>query len=803
MTTADASLLGDIVAGLPVAVYRTTPEGRFVAGNAALVEMLGAGSLEALQEVDVRSLYAEPARRDQLVDRVSKGGQIPVDELEIRRLDGRHIWVRIRSQAVVAEDGSIAYFEGVMEDISKLHEADERLRRSNVLLDSLTKMQLRYISGVDVGELFDGLLEELLASTGCDYGFIAQMLHDDEGPFVRTWAMTDISWSDTTRAMFAEYGPRGMEFHNLDTLFGRVVTGPEAIISNDPRHDPRTAGRPEGHPPLDSFLGVPIMKGGEVLGMVALANRPGGFEEWMVSYLEPLAATVGSLIEAATSERERSAAQSREERTAALYRVVVEQAAEGIVAFRDDGTIAAANSAAGRLVGVPEEELIGRSVTEFMPTGLVEDLWAAGIEAIATGSTLQASARRLDGREVPVEMSLIRSDIGAAPITTLIVRDIAERKAFEQALLDARDDAERTSRAKDEFLAGMSHELRTPLNSVIGLSSVLSRELHGPLTDKQTEYVEQIESSGRHLLAIIGDILDLAKIEAEKLKPHIVEVEVPALVDEAVTVVHELAVGKGLAVEVDIPDSIPVVLADHLRAKQILLNLLSNAIKFTDEGGSIGVRVRHDGELMRLAVWDSGIGIAPDRLDDIFTAFEQVDSSLSKKHEGTGLGLALSLRLAEMQGGTLSVESSVGTGSVFTLTLPAADGWDAAVEVEHRAPVLIAEDDESLREAMVAELVGRGFDVVEAVDGNDAVEAAKATHPRLIVMDVQLPELDGLSATKVLREDPSTGSIPVLALTTVARRGDGERCLEAGCVDFLEKPATPKAIAEAVAGVLG
>ena len=676
MTTADPTLLGDIVADLPVAVYRTTPEGRFVAGNAALVEMLGADSFEAIQEVDVRSLYAEPARRDQLVERISAGERIPVDELEIRRLDGVHIWVRVRSHGVLADDGSVAYLEGVMEDVSDLHEADERLRRSNVLLDALTKMQLRYIAGVDVGELFDGLLDELLASTGSEYGFIAQLLHDDGGAFVRTWAMSNISWDEATRAMYAEHGPRGMEFHNLDTLFGKVVTGPEAIISNDPRHDPRSAGRPEGHPPLDSFLGVPIVKGDEVLGMVALANRPGGFEEWMVPYLEPLAATVGSLIEAIVSERERAGAEEREARTAELYRLAVEQAAEGIVAFHDDGTIAAANVAAGRLVGVPEDALIGENVMRFMPRGRVEALWEAAVEAIATGSSLEAAALRADGTEVPVEMSLIRSEIETAPITTVIVRDIAGRKAFEQALLDARDTAERTSRAKDEFLAGMSHELRTPLSSVIGLSSILSLELHGPLTEEQAEYVEQIEASGRHLLAVIGDILDLAKIEAERHEPRIVEVEVPVLVDEAATVVREQAVGKGLGLEVEIPDPMPLVAADRPRAKQILMHLLSNAVKFTEEGGRLGVRASHDQGLVHLAVWDTGVGIPQDRLDDIFSAFEQVDASLARKHEGTGLGLALSRRLAEVQGGTLAVESSEGSGSVFTLTLPAAAGRD-------------------------------------------------------------------------------------------------------------------------------
>jgi PAS domain S-box-containing protein len=676
MVSPDPSLLGDIIASLPVAVYRTSPEGRFVAGNAALVQMLGAGSFAELAEVDVRSLYADPSQRDHLVRRVSGGEELPAEELKITRLDGAPIWVRVRSRGVLENDGSIAYFEGVMEDVSELRSADERLHRSNALLDTLTKMQNRYIAGVDVGDLFDGLLAELLAATDSEYGFIAQVLRDDDGAFLRSWAMTDISWNEATREMFAEHGPRGMEFHNLDTLFGRVVTGEGPIISNDPLHDPRTAGRPEGHPPLDSFLGVPIRKGDDVLGMVALANRPGGYDEWMIGYLEPLAATVGSLIEAVVAERELRAAEVREQDTEELYRSVIERATEAIVSFRDDGTIVAANHAAASLAGVDVADVVGSELRRFVPGDRLEQYLEQGEEAFRSGAPLEAAVLRADGSEHPVEMSFVRSEFGARPITTLIIRDIAERKAFERALLEARDVAERTARAKDEFLAGISHELRTPLNSVIGLSSILGKELHGPLTDKQSEYVAQIESSGRHLLAIISNILDLAKLEAEKLEADLTDVEVAGLVDEAASLMRELAVGKGVTLSIEVPPALPAVVADHLRAKQVLLNLLSNAVKFTEEGGKVGVRARQDGPAVSIAVWDTGEGIPADKLQTVFEAFVQVDSSLARKHEGTGLGLTLSRRLADMQNGHLSAESILGEGSVFTLTLPVAS--DAA-----------------------------------------------------------------------------------------------------------------------------
>jgi signal transduction histidine kinase len=237
-------------------------------------------------------------------------------------------------------------------------------------------------------------------------------------------------------------------------------------------------------------------------------------------------------------------------------------------------------------------------------------------------------------------------------------------------------------------LANMSHELRAPLNSVIGLSAVLARQLHGPLTDKQAEYIAQIESSGRHLLALVADILDLAKADADRLHTEIVDVDTAELVAQAVGMIREQARERDIAVLVDVPATLPAARADALRARQMLLNLLSNAVKFTEPGGQVGVSARADGASIALDVWDTGIGIAADQLDLVFEPFEQIDSPLARQHAGTGLGLALTRRLAELQGGSVSAQSIVGRGSVFTISLPAAVVEDADPELEHLAVVV-------------------------------------------------------------------------------------------------------------------
>lgn len=669
----ESSSLGDVFARLPVAVYRTSAEGRFLAGNDALVELLGASSFDDLARLEVASIYADPTRREWLLRRALAKLPIPVEDLQLRRLDGGLRWVRVSSHTVRDDDGRALYFEGVMEDVTALHSADEQLRRSNELLATLTTMQTKFSAGVDVGELFDALLDDLLRATGSEYGFIAQLLHDDAGPFLRTWAMSDISWNDTTRALFAQYGPRGMEFHNLDTLFGTVITGAAPIISNDPLSDPRAAGRPGGHPPLTSFLGVPIRRGEEIMGMVALANRPGGFDDELIHFLSPLVTTVGSIIEATVADRLLQEARQRQKANEELYTSIVDRAADAIVSVTDGGRIVLANLSAHVLLGMRADSLVGERLVTFIPQRARRSSFSRGFAALASGTSIELLVRRADGTEHPIEATFVRGERQGVGVTTIIARDIAARLQLEDNLRLSRDIAESAARAKDELLAGMSHELRTPLNAVIGLSSVLRKELHGPLAPKQREYVEQIEGSGRHLLSVINDILDMAKAEAEKSAPRRTDEDPRALVSDAVGLIGELAVAKSIELTKNVPSGIPSISVDRLRARQVILNLLSNAVKFTASGGRIGVDAAVEPDTVAITVWDTGIGIAPDDLERIFQPFEQVDSSLARRHEGTGLGLALSRRLAEAQGGTLTVESTLGVGSRFTARFARSD----------------------------------------------------------------------------------------------------------------------------------
>jgi PAS domain S-box-containing protein len=399
-----------------------------------------------------------------------------------------------------------------------------------------------------------------------------------------------------------------------------------------------------------------------------------------------------------------------------------------------------------------------------------------------------------------------------------IYEDITEAKQMESALLAAKQAAEAGSRAKTEFLASMSHELRTPLNAILGMAEALTDQILGPLTEPQLKSARTISTSGKYLLALINDILDLSKIEADKLEVAFSPVAVKPVCEASLQFIRQTAHQKRLRVEVNLDARVLTVQADERRLKQILVNLLSNAVKFTPEGGAVGLEVAGDPELkrVRFTVWDTGVGIAPADQARLFQPFVQLDSRLSRQYAGTGLGLALVRRLTELHGGRVTVESAPGQGSRFTAILP----WQPAASPAPAAPsteplpadpmriagsarrdkpvVLLAEDDEANVMVMTAWLAPQGYHIEVAANGNEAVARARQLRPALILMDVQMPGMDGLEATARIRAEPELASIPIIMLTAMAMSGDREHCLAAGADDYLSKPLDMKQLVAAM-----
>jgi PAS domain S-box-containing protein len=403
-------------------------------------------------------------------------------------------------------------------------------------------------------------------------------------------------------------------------------------------------------------------------------------------------------------------------------------------------------------------------------------------------------------------------------------RDLELRVSQRTAALNRTNaELEHANRAKDEFLANMSHELRTPLNSILGLSESLLEQRRDPLTDEQQRSLEIISTSGHHLLDLINDILDLSKIEAGKFDyfPQIVDVD--TLCRSSLSFVRSQAVRKSITINCINEVSNLTMWADPRRLKQILVNLLTNAVKFTSEHGQVTLRVRADAEqgVIQFSILDNGIGIAPQDLRRLFQPFVQLDSRLNRQYEGTGLGLALVQKLTDMHGGSVAVESEVGVGSCFSVNLPwhpeeqspqepgalasnlpitsASRGSPLPSTKPLSQGVILLAEDNTLNILTIAEyLESYGYKVVKAHDGLEAIEKAEANDPSLILMDIQMPVMDGLEAIRRLRLISRFVATPVIAVTALAMPGDRERCLEAGANEFLSKPVHLKQLLKTI-----
>jgi signal transduction histidine kinase/ActR/RegA family two-component response regulator len=392
--------------------------------------------------------------------------------------------------------------------------------------------------------------------------------------------------------------------------------------------------------------------------------------------------------------------------------------------------------------------------------------------------------------------------------------EISSRNEALAISLKLRDEAEAASATKSEFLTNMSHELRTPLTAVIGFSDLLGDQLFGKLNEKQSGYVAEISSAGRHLLRLINDILDLAKVESGKMDISLSPVDLPELLGHCLVMIRETAMKRGLAVDLKVSEQIDgKIQADDVRLKQIVMNLLSNAAKFTPSGGTIRLAAEILGKEILVSVSDTGVGLKPDDQKRIFQPFEQLDSSFSRQEQGTGLGLALVRKLVELHGGRVWVESEgEGMGSNFKFVFPfiqAEKDMDSQLgpelvnfpsltlpdfsdEEKNHPTVLVVEDNESNMKFTTDLLEAAHYKAIHAFSAEEAIKIAETENPALILMDVSLPGMDGLEATQILKRNTATSHIPVIALTAHAMKDNENSAKLAGCDAYILKPVDTK-----------
>ncbi len=495
----------------------------------------------------------------------------------------------------------------------------------------------------------------------------------------------------------------------------------------------------------------------------------------------------------------------------AYARLLFESAPDSISVADVEGNVIDVNRLFEIQHQVKREEIRGRHLSElniFPAEELAKiETYLAGVIQ-GKGNFVEINFYNPGGGTHTLEMSSYPIEVQGRQLIVNTTRDITLHKKAEDSLRLANAEMERALHVKDEFLANMSHELRTPLNAVLGMSESLEEQIAGPLNDKQLKYIRTINESGKHLLELINDILDLSKIEAGRMELNVSQVSVSSICEASMRMVKEQALKKNQEVSLKIDPEVKIIMGDERRLKQALVNLLSNAVKFTPNDRRVGVEVKGNNrnQTVTFSVWDEGIGMAPDQLNLIFKPFVQLDAGLAREFSGTGLGLVLVAQMIRLHGGSVSVESKEGQGSIFSFTLPWVDVEGIASakkqpqkteagptsEEKRGEKILIVEDTDSIIMLLSEYLHYKGYEIIVAHNGMEGVILAAKEKPDLILMDVMMPVMDGVEATQQIRAEKDLQEIPIIALTALAMSGDKERCLQAGMNDYISKPVQMK-----------
>ncbi len=486
---------------------------------------------------------------------------------------------------------------------------------------------------------------------------------------------------------------------------------------------------------------------------------------------------------------------------------------QGFVVANAAGFITETNPALLNMLDLPETAVVGQPLATLADFGTGIDVR----KVIAAGDfELEVNLRRADGSQLPCHASggTVWDEDGRDRFTFALLSDISKRVAIEKALQQAKETAEETAQIKSDFLANMSHEIRTPMNAIIGMAHLMEKT---SLDARQRDYLQKIHGSSQHLMGILNDILDFSKIEAGHMRVEQIEFELAKVLDNLGTLVAEKASSKGIALIFRVDPAVPhFLIGDPMRLGQVLINYANNAVKFTEQGEiriEISLREAADDQtdqslMLRFAVCDTGIGLTPEQQANLFQSFQQADNSTTRKYGGTGLGLAICKRLVELMDGEVGVDSEFGKGSTFWFTarlgrsnrqpdhspaLPQDETQLAAVQGAH---VLLVEDNALNQEVATELLTAAGLAIDLAENGAVALAKVQETSYDLVLMDMQMPVMDGLDAARAIRTLPGFAKLPIIAMTANAMADDRDHCLAAGMNDHIAKPIDPELLWE-------
>ncbi|HLK50515.1 MAG TPA: PAS domain S-box protein [Bryobacteraceae bacterium] len=746
-----------LLANIPDVLWTIDSQFRFtfISSN---IERISGFSLEEIHQSGAR-LYLDcvhPEDRTRVIEGLRalfEHGR-PYDiECRVRRKPGDWIWVHDRAYSTY-EKGGVRYADGILTEITARRQAEEKLRK--------TEEQYR--------TLFQGISDAVL--------LVAINPDRSLGRFLE---VNDIACE---RLGYSREELLRMTPQNIDEL-GQAIPLPSSLVGNGPI----------------VFETVQITKEGRKIPveisarLMEFQGRPAGLG---------LARDITRRKQAEQMLRE------SEER----LRSLIESTQDWVWEVDVQGRYTYCSPRITNLLGYGPEEVLGRTPFDFMDPEEAARCRAAFVSIVRERAPIRNLANtnlHKNGHPVILESNglAILDENGQLTGYRGIDRDITERRLAERELQRAKEAAEAANRAKSEFLANMSHEIRTPMNGILGMADIM---LETELTAQQRDYLGIVKDSAESLLTILNDILDLSKIEAGKLDFESAPFDLRAALGPTIRALTLSAQRKSLQLNYFVAPNIPrVLVGDPGRLRQILLNLVGNAVKFT-ERGRVTVRLEQDSAdreyvWLRLSVADTGVGIPSSRLEAIFDPFAQADNSTTRRYGGTGLGLTIARELTEMMHGRLTVESTVDVGSTFHCTLrlqladplqtaailnPVPSPISAAARCNPAAcgPILVA-DDNPVNQSIAAALLRRqGYQVELALNGREAVETVRGKPVTAVLMDVQMPEMDGFEATAAIRRlEAGTGThVPIIAMTAHAMKGDRERCLDAGMDGYVSKP---------------
>ncbi|MCF8108273.1 MAG: PAS domain S-box protein [Desulfohalobiaceae bacterium] len=707
------------------------------------------------------------------------------------------------------EQGQVRYLVLSLQDVSERKENQERIVRQNSLLQAINHIFAQDLNCDSLESLGKVCLSQAEKLTKSQYGFIGYL---GDGEKIKNLTMSDSVKEFCRAGNFQESGelPREMEVHGL---FGKVVRDWQGYFTNQPQAHAESIGLPPGHPPLSSFLAVPLQvdEGGR-LGIIGLANRVDGYRQEDLTMMESLAPVMASVISRFWMQQTIRDSQSK------LAKIFLESPSFMILTDFEDGTIVDVNKAYCRFSGYSKKELIGRSTVEL---GLLtHDERQEELSQLRMRGMIPSRERFRKVKSGEMRCILLSSELlelsGRREIISMGV-DITERKKSEQILLEAREKADAANQAKSEFLANMSHEIRTPLNGVKGMIELAYRITDQP---KVREYLDLAGQSADHLMCIINDVIDLSRIEAGRSELHKQPFSLRDCLKATFYALKTAAKDKGLGFEIEVSPELPDgLVGDSNRFRQVLENVVGNAVKFTRKGTvsiSLSPHQKQPAEeqvriLGRVA--DTGIGISKDDQAIIFDNFQQVNPSAQEQFGGSGLGLAISKHYLEMMDGEIWCESREGQGSTFSFTLVLDQNCREVPELVPEEPagenrgslkILVAEDS-PMNQIFAAELLkDQGHEVVIAEDGQQALRALAKERFDLVLMDIRMPNLDGEQALRIIRQEPPAGVDPdilVIALTAYGLKEDQERLLKQGFDGYLAKPIDIQAFEKTIVEV--